>query len=493
MGSVSVKTTEPGPGLVAGRYRTERPVGRGGMGVVWLARDERLGRHVAIKQLGAFPGETDDRTSRAMREARHAAALNHPNVVAVYDVVQHGGAPWLVMEYVDGPTLAQAVRARGALRPRGAADLGAQLAAALVAAHAAGVVHRDIKPANVLIGDRRPKLADFGTARAGADDQLTSTGMVTGTPTYMAPEVADGHEPSEASDLWALGATIYFAVEGHDAYRSQGNPLATLRHIATNPPEPATSAGPLAPVLERLLDRDPARRGSAAQARADLQRVAEGQGVPASSAPTAAMRPVAPPSPPSTSTPPSRASAPPTRSDLRQARPVPVPAHRGAHRSPRRRWVPWLAVGGVLLLLAAGLALLAGRDDGAGGAREGTGALSSSAGGASTAQPAGDAPAFPEDEVRTFVTDHYSRLSSDPRATWRSLTPRMQQAAGGEAAYVELWSGFSSTSASQVEVDEDTGEVSFTLTRDHDGTQTMSGQSITLVREDGALKIDSAG
>lgn len=264
------------PTLIGGRYQTVRPVGRGGMGIVWLARDTVLGREVAAKQIGDFPGESEGETRRAMREARAAAALNHPNVVAVYDVTEHEGTPWLVMEYVAGPTLARAIRQRGPMAPKGAADLGAQLAGALAAAHRAGIVHRDIKPANVLIGGGRPKIGDFGIARAGAEDHLTQTGMVTGTPSYMAPEVAVGHDHGEAADVWALGATIYFAVEGQDAHAGQGNALATLRHIATHPPRRPQRAGRLEPILADLLARDPARRGTMAQAHRRLENIAAG-------------------------------------------------------------------------------------------------------------------------------------------------------------------------------------------------------------------------
>lgn len=259
-------TDDTTPTLIGGRYQTVRPIGRGGMGIVWLARDTVLGREVAAKQIGDFPGESEGETRRAMREARAAAALNHPNVVAIYDVTEHEGTPWLVMEYVAGPTLSSAIRQRGPMTPKGAADLGAQLAGALAAAHRAGIVHRDIKPANVLIGGGRPKIGDFGIAREGGEEPVTQAGMVTGTPTYMAPEVAVGRDHQEAADVWALGATIYFAVEGRDAYASQGNALATLQYVATHPPRRPERAGPLEPVLADLLSSDPVRRGTMLEA-----------------------------------------------------------------------------------------------------------------------------------------------------------------------------------------------------------------------------------
>ncbi len=338
------------PTLIGGRYQTVRPVGRGGMGIVWLARDTVLGREVAAKQIGDFPGESEGETRRAMREARAAAALNHPNVVAVYDVTEHEGTPWLVMEYVAGPTLARAIRQRGPMTPKGAADLGAQLAGALTAAHRAGIVHRDIKPANVLIGGGRPKIGDFGIARAGAEDQLTQTGMVTGTPSYMAPEVAVGRDHGEAADVWALGATIYFAVEGQDAHAGQGNALATLRHIATHPPRRPQRAGPLEPILADLLARDPARRGTMAQAHRRLENVAAG-----GAETPRTVREVAPPAP---------AQAPSTYPPPTYAQPQP-----GQPSGDSRRGAVvllWAGVGALIaLLIIAALAFALTRDDGA--------------------------------------------------------------------------------------------------------------------------------
>ena len=475
----ATRSTETDPGLVADRYRTVRPIGQGGMGTVWLATDERLGRSVAIKRLAAVPG-AGAADARALREARHAAALNHPNVVSVFDVVQHEGSSWLVMEHVDGPTLAQAVRDRGPLRPRGAADLGAQLAAALAAAHAAGVVHRDIKPANVLIGDRRAKLADFGTARAGTDEQHTGTGLVTGTPTYMAPEVADGHPPTEASDLWALGATLYLAVEGRDAYSSRGNALATLRHIATTDPEPAQQAGALGPIIERLMSRIPGERGTAAQVRDELRLVAEGEELP--TAPVTTTRPPRPAGPPPTR------DAPPSSEDERRP----------------GRLVPWL-VGAVVLVLLAGLAAALLRDRGAEATSGATpppaaATTATSEPTTSTSEPSSespsepDEPAFPADEVTAFVAEHYSRLASDPATSWDSLTPEMQQVAGGEQAYTDLWSAYSTVAAEQIEVDEESGRVTFTLSRTKGSEPpTTSRQAITVVRAGDGLRIAATG
>ena len=249
------------PQLIAGRYRVLRAIGRGGMGTVWLCRDEVLGREVAVKQIGALPGESATETKRAMREARSAAALNHPNAVAVYDVVDHGGRPWLVMEYVEGQTLADEISRDGQLSPQRVADIGAQLASALARAHERQIVHRDIKPGNVLIDKAgRPKISDFGIARGHGDEKLTQIGFITGTPGYLSPELARGGDPHPASDVWALGATLYEAVEGQSPYEPRSNPIALLRAIATERPRPMTQAGALGPAIDSMMHEDPARR-----------------------------------------------------------------------------------------------------------------------------------------------------------------------------------------------------------------------------------------
>jgi len=249
------------PQLIAGRYQVLSAIGRGGMGTVWLCRDEVLGREVAVKQICALPGESATETKRAMREARSAAALNHPNAVAVYDVVTHDGRPWLVMEYVEGQTLADEISHHGQLSPQRVADIGAQLAGALARAHERRIVHRDIKPGNVLIDKAgRPKISDFGIARGHGDDQLTQTGFVTGTPGYLSPELARGGDSNPASDIWALGATLYAAVEGRPPYEPRSNPIALLMAIASERPRPMMRAGALRPAIEAMMHEDPERR-----------------------------------------------------------------------------------------------------------------------------------------------------------------------------------------------------------------------------------------
>src|SRR5664280_1159892 len=268
------------PQLIAGRYRVLRAIGRGGMGTVWLCRDQVLGREVAVKQIGALPGESATETKRAMREARSAAALNHPNAVAVYDVVDHDSRPWLVMEYVEGQTLADEIARDGQLSPQRVADIGAQLAGALARAHERRIVHRDIKPGNVLIDKAgRPKISDFGIARGHGDEQLTQVGFITGTPGYLSPELARGGDPHPASDVWALGATLYTAVEGQPPYEPRSNPIALLRAIATERPRPMTHAGVLAPAIDAMMHEDPARRWDMATSAKRLGRIARSTAV----------------------------------------------------------------------------------------------------------------------------------------------------------------------------------------------------------------------
>lgn len=283
--------------LIAGRYRIGRPIGRGGMGTVWLCRDEVLDRDVAIKQIGALPGEDGDGAARARREARLAASLNHPNAVSIYDVVEHDGKPWLVMEYVPAENLSEIIKERGKLPPQDIAAIAAQVAKALAAAHKAGIVHRDVKPSNILVDEFGiAKITDFGIAKGSADPQLTRTGMMAGTPAYFAPEVARGKTPAPPSDVWALGATIFHALEGYPPYGLDENTIAMLYRIGVEQPAKSSNAGILAPALGHLLDTDVDRRWSMAMAADKLGELANPRANISVSEATSA-RPVAPPLP----------------------------------------------------------------------------------------------------------------------------------------------------------------------------------------------------
>ncbi|MFF9118032.1 protein kinase [Streptomyces massasporeus] len=270
--------------LLAGRYRVTAALGRGGMGIVWKAVDEVLGREVAVKELRTYTDAAGPELAalqlRMQREARAAARVRHPGVIAVHDIAQVDGRPLIVMELVDGPSLDDVLRERGTLDPGEAAGIGAKVMDALAAAHHAGVLHRDVKPGNILL-DRsgRVVLTDFGIATMddpgdGSATHLTRSGELVGSLDYLAPERAQGADPGPASDIWALGATLYAAVEGSSPFRRTST-FSTLTAIVSEPlPEPRR-AGPLGPVLQRLMDKRPESRPEADQARALLQAVAD--------------------------------------------------------------------------------------------------------------------------------------------------------------------------------------------------------------------------
>ncbi|MCU1643160.1 MAG: Non-specific serine/threonine protein kinase [Nocardia sp.] len=268
--------------LIAGRYRLTDPIGTGAMGVVWRATDVRLRRTVAVKQLLLGPGLTRSQAieakMRAMREGRIAARLHHPNAVTVFDVAEEDGQPWLVMEFVDAVSLAALMREKGILPPTEVARIGAKVAAAMAAAHKAGIVHRDVKPANILVAeDGTVKITDFGISRAIGDVTVTSTGFLAGTPAYLAPEVARGENPEPPSDVFALGSTLYAAVEGMPPFGEGDNPLALLHSVVrAQVPEPR-NAGALGPVLMDLLAAEPGDRPTMEQATDRLQAVADGR------------------------------------------------------------------------------------------------------------------------------------------------------------------------------------------------------------------------
>jgi serine/threonine protein kinase len=254
--------------LIASRYQLTDRLGRGGMGEVWAAEDTKLGRRVAVKIIDLR--RTDDRKrdeirARALREGRAAAQIDHPNSVRVFDVLDEDDVLYLVMELVDATPLDDLVRRDGPMAPAAAAALGLDVLSALSAAHAAGVVHRDVKPGNVMVlADGRVKLADFGIATITEDPELTATGLVLGTPSYLAPEAASGQRAGAPADLWGLGALLYFAVEGSPPFERDST-IATLHAVVNEPPRPTARAGALAPVLERLLVKDPAARPAAAE------------------------------------------------------------------------------------------------------------------------------------------------------------------------------------------------------------------------------------
>ncbi|MGW6457272.1 protein kinase domain-containing protein, partial [Streptomyces sp. NPDC055078] len=266
--------------LIAGRYRLQSPLGRGGMGVVWLARDEVLSREVAVKEVRAPDGldAADERRlyQRLDREAWAAARISHRGVVTVFDVATEDGRPWIVMELIRGLALSDILEAEGPLSPQRAANIGAEVLGALRAAHEAGVLHRDVKPGNVLISnDGRVVLSDFGIAMVEGTSHLTMTGELVGSPEFLAPERALGRTPGPESDLWSLGVLLYASVEGVSPFR-QHTPLSTLRAVVDEELPPPRRAGELAPVIAGLLRKEPAERMSAQEAERLLRVVGAG-------------------------------------------------------------------------------------------------------------------------------------------------------------------------------------------------------------------------
>ncbi len=485
------------PELIADRYRVVRPIGRGGMGTVWLCEDGVLNRRVAVKRIGGLPGDDTDQAARAMREARVTAALNHDHAVSVFDVVDEGGATWLVMEYVPSRTLAELIKAEGPLTPRRAASIGAQVADALATAHGLAIVHRDVKPGNILVSEGdRAKISDFGIARGHTDLTLTQTGMMTGTPTYFAPELARGEHPSFASDVWALGATLFSAVEGKPPFPAQETPLATLGLIARESAPRAERAGPLADVIAAMLAREPTQRWSMERVRTALEEVAQSDTVPAP-----VPVPVPEPTPSAAAAPPPRTPAPTESPDVPHTR---EPATSGR----TSRAVRWGIVAAVALIVlgAAGLALWVALSNGSQPSAASPGADRSpkTSGPASsptspaestspesttdtTTDPTTDPPAGSSGNgsaarAESFVSDYYTLVPEDLDAGWAELSPDYQREVG-RSSYDGFWSGIDSVELSAVDaVAPKTVDYTITYHRNNGDTSTET-KEITLVRD----------
>ena len=501
-----------GTRVIAGRYSLDAEIGRGGMGVVWRGEDRMLGREVALKKVGMMPGGSEPDLVRAEREARLAARLNHPHIVAIFDLVAEGDAHWLVMEYVQGRTLGQRVSEEGPLDPEEARVVLTQAADALAAAHNAGILHRDVKPSNILIRhDGSVKLTDFGIARATADVTLTQTGLVTGSPAYLAPEVASGGRASSASDVWALGATLYHALEGRPPYDMGGNVMAGMYQIVHGPEPRSDRAGILTGLLAHTLVKDPGSRWTMDQVRnalVDPRRLDQATtGADAAATEPAQSTRVAPAAAPVSSLV-SRATerhhheeddedyeAQPvwTTVDTGTAQrptgdgpPVIAPPPKGRNRSSRRR--RGLVVGALLAalvlvaLIGVGLSQLGGEDGSTTATDEPTPSDSASSEEPSespTTTPSADTESV-ADRQRAFVTDYLETATTDTEASWQMLTRAYQRESGGFGSYDGFWSLNQSAQVSDITTDPSADQVSYTVSYGRAGGETTSPERVTL-------------
>jgi eukaryotic-like serine/threonine-protein kinase len=450
------------------------------MGAVWLARDEILGRDVAIKRIGTAPGSESADLERAEREARLAARLNHPHVVAVFDLITEEHERWLVMEYVEGVTLSALVQEDGALTPDEASPIIRQAADALTAAHTAGIVHRDVKPSNILVtADGQVKLSDFGIARAEADASLTQTGLVTGSPAYLAPEVASGQMATTASDVWSLGATMFHALAGHPPYEVGDNLMGALYRIVHEDPPRLVEAGWLAPMLEGTMTRDPNHRWTMERVRDAL--AAGPAGTLVHPAPVAAV--------------------PDQETHDTELLPAAVPPVEPA-RSHRRRPAtgPLLVAGAVALLVGlivwAALATRVPEQASTTSTdRPSRSAAASKAPSPSASNSPTPTQARPTSQgMEQFIGDYLATAAADPATGYTMLTPAFQQESGGIEGYRSFWDTVDSAELQSIEADPQALTVAYTVAYETDSSGPGSGEStedvtLTLDFDDGDYKI----
>jgi serine/threonine protein kinase len=545
--------------VIAGRYRLVKQLAAGGMGTVWEAWDERLQRTVAVKQLHLQAGLSEvDREAaiqRAQREARLTARLHHPNAVQVFDIVDDDGHPSIVMQFVPSTSLQNIVRDRGPLPQSEVARIGTQVAAALAAAHRAGIVHRDVKPGNVLIAvDGTAKITDFGISHALDDVTVTSTGMVTGTPAYIAPEVARGAPSSFASDVYSLGATLYMAVEGRPPFGTDQNPMAVLHRVASGQPDPAQRAGALTPILRDMMSTDAGRRPDMVTVANALGTLRTDDAVTRPNVPIAGavteLIPQHNPGPPPRDEPADATRALPTvPPPLLLPRPAqqpppmqfgPPPVDERRHRS----WVP-IAAAAIVILLGTVLAIYLLSNAGTGGgspsglptAPATQTKINPSQGKHSKSHhpkkshhptkthskhPASNPPSAPStapstqpstqpssapppsspparsgppssSDLSSAITHYYSIVPGDLNQGWTLLTPSYQQGtAGGRGEYNKWWHSIDRVELTDVS-GSSPGTADATITYFFkNGRQSTDRTEFGLVRQDGVLKINSS-
>ena len=467
---------------IAGRYRLVREIGRGGMGEVWLAEDVVLERRVAAKRIGVLPGTSEADLDRVRREAQVSAMLNHEHVVVVFDLVEEAGQHWLVMEYVESVNLADLVRRDGPLSPDHAATLIAQAAAALAAAHDAGIVHRDVKPSNILVTPQgQVKLGDFGIARLEADQQLTRTGLLVGSPGFLAPEVAGGSPASSASDMWSLGATIFHAVEGRSPYETvDGNVIGTLYRIVNEPVPQPEHAGWLAPLIGHLMRHDPGSRWDSTRATAYLAGGPDG-GLATQTMVAAEMPPPLPMPVP--------ASAPAaSATSVLHAQPTVAPTPQ------RRRHRPHEGLIAIVLVAVVALAfvgfLVRGMSGGGGPETGPTASDSSNPGNGSSVSTSPAASEATDAGITSFIERYLATAPKDPEKAFRQLTPAFQDESGGLDGYSGFWDTIATATPSNIRPDARNLTVSYDVAyaRD-DGESRSDSVSLDLELKDGKYLI----
>jgi serine/threonine protein kinase len=503
-------------------------VGSGAMGVVWQAQDERLDRTVAIKRLlvryAVSEAQSEETRRRAMREARIAARLQHRNAIAMFDVVEDGGDPCLIMEFLPSRSLSAVLAERGTLPPGEVAEIGAQVAAALAAAHAVGIVHRDIKPGNILLADNgMVKITDFGISKALDDGTVTTQTGIAGTPAYLAPEIARGEDPSRASDVFSLGSTLYHAVEGRPPFGTNTNPLALLHAVASGNADPPRNAGVLADTLSNLMRPDPATRPSMREAASALAKP--------TSAPTKPTKPVKPPArntrpvpvdPPAPPRPvavlaqpvppnPTNPAANPTATinngvaNGTTALPAPPPPRAA---DPARRNMMIVAVAALLVVasVVAGILLLNDGKDPTGDTSQGGVGTETNRPEPSQQEPSSQPPSTGEDkpipadapigysEAGQLVIDYYGNVRNDA-ARFAMLSSNAQGLFGGAEGFREYWSQFTevnSQNAIGVTPNADQSvNVPVDVTYTKGGSTQQQKQVVRVTRVNGKLVIDS--
>jgi serine/threonine protein kinase len=481
------------------------------MGVVWRAVDERLERSVAVKKVvgqhGLSPADRAELHARAMREAKNAARLQHPNAIMMFDITEHEGDPCLVMEYLPSHSLSELLSERGTLGVAEVARIGEQMASALVAAHQAGLVHRDVKPGNILIDETGvAKLTDFGISRATGDMTLTQTGLVGGTPAYLAPELARGADPAPTSDVFALGATLYHAIEGHSPYGSNPNQLALLHTAASGKIQPPQHAGAATALLMSMLKPEPRDRITMAQATDRLRAIAARAGAPEPHAELPVPPPTGLPVTAELKSPPwqrTRAAAAPVAPRTGTAVFDAVPAARPAPRrptpppsGPKRRNLG-LVAGAVALIAAVGVALVLLLNNGqnpeqsAGPQDDPTTQQKPPASKQQNKQQGGRIQFA---DAGNLVVDFYT-FPDGVNASWEMLTGKAKERYGGEKEkFRKYWSRYDQVwSNTAVGSDNADGSVTISIQVTYlkgDNEHTEQRQ-VRVVREGGQLLIDS--